>query len=214
VGPRSGSGHFDDYRYSADLDFSLVDGLAVDGALDLVETALADSKKHLDAPVLRLSEDTPPRIEYVGPLGARPRQLKLDLADDELVDELTSLPIATRYEDQNSASCRVYTLDEVAAEKLRCVMQRLQCRDLFDLHELLVSRGVDAKAVWPAFERKARHRGRDPDRFGEFFERRVSEWKRRWDRELVEYLSSFAHFEETLRAVRRELRFALGESVG
>lgn len=88
-------------------------------------------------------------------------------------------------------------------------MQRLQCRDLFDLHELLVAYGVDAQAIWPAFERKARHRHCDPDRFGEYFDRRAPEWKRRWDTELVEYLLEFPHFDNTLRAVRRELRFAL-----
>ena len=31
--------HFDEYRYSADLDFSLVDGLDIDGALQLIGSA-------------------------------------------------------------------------------------------------------------------------------------------------------------------------------
>jgi len=98
---------------------------------------------------------------------------------------------------------------EIAAEKLRCVMQRLQCRDLYDLHELPVANNVDAEAIWPLFERKARHRDRDPDRLGESFADRVPRWEERWDRELMDYIASPPEFDGVLRAVRRELRFAL-----
>ena len=135
--------------------------------------------------------------------------LKLDLATDELVENTVTLPITCRYEDQEECQCRVYTLEEIAAEKLRCVMQRLQCRDLYDLHELLGAGRVDAKMVWPLFERKARHRDRDPDRFAGCFIDREPRWKERWDTELSEYVTSTPHIDGVLRALRRELRFAL-----
>lgn len=65
------------------------------------------------------------------------------------------------------------------------------------------------RSVWPLFERKARHRDRDPDRFGDYFNNRESRWGERWDRELVEYVTAPPPFDGVLRAVRRELRFAL-----
>lgn len=98
------------------------------------------------------------------------------------------MPILPRFPDQEPRDCLVYTLEEVAAEKLRCVIQRLQCRDLYDLNELLNVREVDAEAIWPLFERKARHRDVDPGRFAGRFEDRVPEWNRRWDHELSEYV--------------------------
>jgi len=201
--------HFEDYRYSADLDFSLIDGLDVESALHLVADSLADCRERIGFPLLGLTGNAPPRIEYVGPLGAKPRSLKLDLVADELVENTAIMPITCRYGDQERSSCRVYTLEEIAAEKLRCVMQRLQCRDLYDLHHLLVAGSFDAEAVWPLFERKARHRDRDPGRFGDYFNDRVPRWEERWDRELVEYVTSPPHFDGVLRAVRRVLRFAL-----
>lgn len=201
--------HFEDYRYSADLDFSLIGGLSIEEARRMTAAALVECKEQIGFPLLRLDDSDPPRIEYVGPLDAKPRSLKLDLANDELVEATTSLPVACRYEDQQPCQCLVYTLDEVAAEKLRCVMQRLQCRDLYDLNELLAVRGVDARVVWPTFERKARHRDRDPDRFAEYFESRVEKWADRWERELPEYVASPPRFDGVIRAVRRELRFAL-----
>jgi len=203
--------HFERYRYSADLDFSLIDGLGTDTAYELIENALRDCIERAGFPLLRLSDANPPRIEYIGPLEAKPRFLKLDLADDELVEDKATLPIICRYDDQEPSSCRVYTLEEITTEKLRCVMQRLQCRDLYDLAELLVGRDVDAEALWPAFERKARHRGLDPNRFAERLDAREPEWRHRWEAELREYLTEPPpHFNETRRAVRRKLRFVLG----
>jgi len=124
-------------------------------------------------------------------------------------DGLSAPSVERDYEDQAQSQCHVYTLEEIAAEKLRCVMQRLQCRDLYDLHQLLVTCSVDAEAIWPLFERKARHRKRDPDRFGDYFDDREPRWRERWDKELAEYVTSPPHFDGALRAVRRELRFAL-----
>jgi predicted nucleotidyltransferase component of viral defense system len=200
--------HFEDYRYSADLDFSLTDGIDAEGATRLIGEALEACRERIDLPLLELDERSPPRIKYVGPLGAKPRFVKLDLAPDELVENTTALPIKRRYEDQRDGRCRVYTVGEITAEKLRCVMQRLQCRDLYDLYELLVVTGVDAEAAWPLFERKARHRDREPDRFGESFDDRVPRWEERWDKELIEYTASPPEFDGVLRSVRRELRFA------
>ena len=200
--------HFETYRYSADLDFSLTDEVDAEGVTRLIAEALVECRERVGFSLLELDERTPPRIEYVGPLGAKPRFVKLDLAADELVEDTATLPINPRYEDQEEARCRVYTPEEIAAEKLRCVMQRLQCRDLYDLHELLMVNGVDAEAIWPLFERKARHRDRDPGRFGESFADRVPRWEERWDGELIEYVESPPEFDGVLRAVRRELRFA------
>ena len=203
--------HLEEYRYSADLDFSLIDGLDRAGARELVIDALAECAEAVEFPLLQLIDASPLRIEYVGPLGAKPRSLKVDLADDELVEETATKPIIERYPDQVPSECLVYTLDEIAAEKLRCVIQRLQCRDLYDLHELLVAQGVDAEAIWPRFERKARHRNVDPDLFATRFDARANQWERRWDNELAEYVPhGVAHFQALLRAVRRELRFERG----
>ncbi len=201
--------HFDDYRYSADLDFSLINGLDADGAYQVVERALVDCRERIGFPTLFLNDETPRKIEYVGPLNAKPKRLKLDLADDELVEDTMTRPIVAHYEDQGSSQCLVYSLEEIATEKLRCVIQRLQCRDLYDLNELLVVHRIDAQAVWPSFESKARHRGFDPDHFSERFDNRTPEWQRRWETELVEYVAPAPHFDGLLRAVRRELRFAL-----
>jgi uncharacterized protein len=201
--------YFEDYRYSADLDFSLIGGLDRSGALEAVALALAACRRSLGLSQLSLTDATPPRIEYIGPLG-RSRTLKLDLADDELVEDTTRRAIFRRYSDQEGGDCLAYTLEETAAEKLRCVIQRLQCRDLYDINELFVVRGLDETFVWPLFERKARHRQLDPSLFPARFEERLPQYRARWTNELSDHVvGGPPQFEELLRAVRRALRDSL-----
>jgi predicted nucleotidyltransferase component of viral defense system len=200
--------YFADYRFSADLDFSLLDEMSVDEALSVVRSALSDVASAIGFAHLALTEDCK-RVEYVGPLGKR-RDVKLDLAGDELVENTSMQPLIARYPDQPNVDVHVYTLEEIAAEKVRCVIQRLQARDLFDLNELFVEHGIDADSVWPTFERKAQHKNLDAVRFAESFEKRMPHWKARWDREMAEHvLGEPPAFNRVERAVRRALRSQL-----
>jgi predicted nucleotidyltransferase component of viral defense system len=142
-------------------------------------------------------------IEYIGPLGGR-RAVKLDVADDELVEDAAPAALLPRYPDQPDVHAMTYTLEEIAAEKLRCVIQRVQARDLFDLKELFVGRALDADSIWASFERKAAHKGIDPGRFAGSFEQRVPDWKARWQDEMEAHVIGAPEpFEGVERAVRR-----------
>ncbi len=99
--------------------------------------------------------DRSPWVTYVGPLG-RPRRLKVDISADELVSSLTRVALQRRWPDlPDDAAIDAYTLDEVSAEKVRCIVERLQCRDLYDMHELLDGGHVDALDAWHLYLRKA-----------------------------------------------------------
>ncbi len=133
--------YFDDYRYSADLDFTLMSG-SIDDGYASITAALDKTAGSIQG--LRFTEDKPARIAYLGPLG-RERSLKLDIAADELVLRTQEQRLLPRWSDlPKDTSVRVYTLVEIAGEKLRCVLQRLQCRDLYDLWLLFEEEGVDA----------------------------------------------------------------------
>ena len=197
--------HFEDYRYSADLDFS-VTGAALEDALAAISRSLVSASGTIEG--LRLTDDRPPRIAYIGPLG-RERTLKLDLADDELVIETEQCGLIPRWPDLPAdRAVRVYTLLEIAGEKLRCVLQRLQCRDLFDLH-LLFEADVDAAEAAEVFEAKARHRGLDPTTFGSRFRERAIQYQKRWETELSQHVpGTVPHFNRAERDVARHLRRA------
>lgn len=134
-------------------------------ALPLIQEVLEDAKVHAGFEMLELDDQAPPRMRFVGPLG-RAREIKLDLADDELVIETQTSPLLQRWPDMTAnAELVVYSATEITGEKLRCVMQRLQCRDLLDLHSLFEVVGVDPTQASLNFGDKARHRGLDPEAF-------------------------------------------------
>jgi hypothetical protein len=63
--------YFPDYRYSADLDFSAIDGLTAADAIAVVATAVDACRQRIELPVLEVSDtdDGAAWISYVGPLG-------------------------------------------------------------------------------------------------------------------------------------------------
>jgi hypothetical protein len=85
--------YFDDYRYSADLDFSVVEG-GLEAAYATIEAALAAVTGAIEA--VNLTDAEPRRVAYQGPLG-RQRYLKLDIADDELVLNVDTVPLLRRW---------------------------------------------------------------------------------------------------------------------
>ncbi len=208
--------HYPGYRYSADLDYSL-QAVDVAAALDVVERALEACRERAEFAHLRLADERELlRIEYVGPLGAKTRTIKLDLADDELVLEHADLPITVGWRDlPDEARLCAYTLSEICAEKLRCVIQRRQCRDVYDLWALLDDRGgADLFDAWHGFERKAEHRDLDESRFFDRWEEGVDWYGARWESELADYLGEECpDYSAVLRAIERrlsELRGYLG----
>jgi uncharacterized protein len=132
--------HFNEYRYSADLDYSVIDG-SEEKARELISAALAQ-KRPDSIKELGLIGDA---ISYVGPLGA-PRIIKLDIADDELVVNTEQRSPLPRWPDIPDCNVTAYTKLEVTAEKLRCVLQRRQCRDFLDLDLLLGEQHLGATA--------------------------------------------------------------------
>ena len=199
--------YFHDYRYSADLDFSLTAGLTREGALQTIGSGLEMVKEEVGFTALGLVTDFATKITYEGPLG-KPRWIKLDMDEAEFVFTSVPKPLIPRYEDVPATeNLRAYSLAEITAEKLRCVMQRLQCRDLFDLHYLLEVKGTDQDDAWEMFEQKARHKKIDPANFFERFDVRVPQYEERWADEMGEHLGGdLPHFEAIRRELRRRLR--------
>lgn len=203
--------YFDDYRYSADLDFSAIDGLSCSEALTIVTHAVDLTCREVEFPVLYLEEveGGAAWISYVGPLGGKPRKIKLDISDDELVESHHRLDLIERWPDlSDAASIEGYTLDEVGAEKLRCIAERLQCRDLHDIYELLDGGHLEPLEVWYLYLRKSQHdaaRGRQrtpPQEWSLTFERRMVRYNDLWVGELSDYLTVVRRFRDVDRRVR------------
>jgi predicted nucleotidyltransferase component of viral defense system len=199
------------YRYSADLDFTILNGSVHDAATALSQ-AVAAARTRAEFPTLEIQTGKfgLPRLAYVGPLAAKIRTVKLDLAVDEHVETVAQgrMLVGIWNDLPAPAAFDVYPLDEITSEKLRCVIQRVQCRDLYDLYRLTEDLKVDLREVTELFHSKARAKSIDPALFPTRFEERTEKYEERWEREMGEHLMDPPRFDNVLRVVRRNLRQA------
>ncbi len=203
--------HIGDYRYSADLDFSLLNA-SVDDAKAGLAIVLEAAIEHAGLPFLELKDGV---IFYVGSLEAsKPRRIKLDISVDEVVESVEKRSILREFwtDLPTGIPFDVHSVEEIAAEKLRCIIQRVQCRDIYDIYRLAEDVGVDFSEIRPLFERKSVARGIDPVSFGDRFNERLGRYRSRWINEMSEHVTDPPRFDDVVRVVRRHLRGA--EMVG
>jgi predicted nucleotidyltransferase component of viral defense system len=146
--------YFEDYRFSEDLDYTIIPGAPIDQAYISKELSVC-SELLIDHFGLRMDVDNinispfpdkadrfiQIRIPYRGPLmqsGSWPR-IKLDITQEEIiVDEPIFLPLIHHYSDNVlcRAQVKCYSLYEIFAEKLRALVERTRPRDLYDVIHL------------------------------------------------------------------------------
>lgn len=141
--------YYETYRFSEDLDFTVTDpSLMSPEKLFLIFREISEWIKNNVGIELELSENsfksypnkrgklsTQGKIGFIGP-EAKPTipKVKLDLANDELIASPSERRRVTHeYSDWNSeTSVLSYSLEELAAEKIRALAQRCRPRDLYD----------------------------------------------------------------------------------
>ena len=150
------------YRFSEDLDFTVVNGgpVAPEDVLPVVEALLdrvhqasgidftVRSTRFRARPARRTVEG---RVYYVGPRGAPgPARVKLDLdAEEALKRDSEWRVIAHPYDDYlpHPAEVRCYSFLEVFAEKLRAMGERGRPRDLYDIVNLFRLAGLSSGPI-------------------------------------------------------------------
>lgn len=146
--------YFGDYRFSEDLDYTLVShaSVEVDYITEQLLSCFNTIFEHFAVRIAKENLVISPfpdkaglfiqiKIPYQGPLmtsGSLPK-IKLDLSKEEiLVMEPIKLPLVHNYSDQAICTTNVscYSLYEIFAEKLRALVQRTRPRDLYDVIHL------------------------------------------------------------------------------
>ena len=141
---------FEDYRFSEDLDFTVTDPSHMDITflkktfLNISEWIYENSGIEILNSDIRFEEFQTPkrgvavegRLGFRGPLRRQGdwARIKLDLTHHErLVFPPAMSPIHHPYSDGLKASIQSYCLEEIFAEKLRALVERMRPRDLYDV---------------------------------------------------------------------------------
>lgn len=220
--------YFPDYRFSEDLDFTVIRP-----AEEQYLQAMAEAVCHYvkSASGVRMSialwkqtrdvtdeEAYRVRLAYVGPLGqigTEPSRITLDLTRYErLVLPAVQRPIVHPYSDAPAEPRYVptYALEEMLAEKLRALLRRCYPRDLYDVWFLLKQHGesLSRQLLLQTLGEKCRHKGYTFSSAHDFLLPAEREGMSvAWDRSLQHLISGHPPYQ----AVMADLRTLLPEWV-
>ena len=208
--------YFDNYRFSEDLDFTLLESRVnneqifswFSESFELVreETniplTIIDNNEHEDGGINFY-------IGYVGPLGGQGanKKVKVDISRSEKLQFAPQImPVHLGYSDQDDYKMLCYPLEEVLVEKLRTVMQRMQARDFYDIWYLLEHHEMEITHLLNEFQAKCADKGINSSEFPKRLAERLPQYKSRWRSSMSEQIHDLPDFDQTVREVLRHVK--------
>jgi uncharacterized protein len=208
--------YFNDYRFSEDLDFTLIDQeLSNDQLLAWFDDSFSTVREAANIPLsLQLHQEHQDGglnfyIQYVGPLGGlgANKTVKVDISrNEQLVFAPGAKQVITNYSDLEQHELLCYSLEEVLVEKLRSVMQRMQARDFYDIWYLMEVQGLQPDFHYREFCRKCLHKGVKPTDFPQKLADRLPQYKARWKNSINDQIRYLPDFDKVVREVQKHLR--------
>ncbi len=222
--------YFDDYRFSEDLDFTLI-GIDKSDAFTIKEIsenqitnaqifewfnetfewireeaniplAIIDNNEHQDGGINFY-------ISYVGPLGGQGnnKNVKIDISKNEqLVFEPLLKNALINYSDLAAYQMLCYSLEEVLVEKMRSVMQRMQARDFYDIWYLLEQHQMALEFYLNEFKIKCESKGLKHADFQKKLAERIPQYRGRWQSSMRDQIKDLPNFDQVEREIQRHFK--------
>lgn len=211
--------HFEDYRFSEDMDFTLVDDSASNEELirafkNVFGIVYRDARIKLEIKddkyeTHESSGSIKFYIKFIGPLGGKGDEIKVDLSRGEQLEfETVAGNVYREYSDleEEEFSILSYSLEEVLIEKMVALMGRTIPRDLYDFYYLTTIEGMDIKDVLYEFKRKAENKNHNPDEFVDILNRKEETYNRDWITNLEHQIKDLDKFKYVWRNVKKQMR--------
>lgn len=217
--------YFSDYRFSEDLDFTLVEEVQFDTIRRELEVAFVEAYRASGVPLRYTREDRDTHensytfyLGYDGPLPGDPagKEVKTDIT----IREIFILPIEERpllrgyaeYEDvPEDAIIKVYSLDEIAIEKAVALLDRArnEPRDLYDLWYLCEHGDhIDLSDLTAPISQKLAFRKKTLESVRGQLTKKRATLRATWDRRLRGQMVTLPEFDNVFRGVQRIFRQA------
>jgi len=208
--------YFEEYRFSEDLDFTLVDNdISNVQIFNWFSEVFDHIKDECNIP-LEIMDDNEHGdgginfyISYVGPFGGlgANKRVKVDISRSETLEfDPVVKDVVLGYTDQVEHQILCYPLEEILIEKLRSVMQRMQPRDFYDIWFLLEVHEMDVGFFIAEFKSKCESKGLNPVDFHVKLEQRLPQYKGRWQKSMADQIQNLPDFDQVIREVMRHLK--------
>ncbi len=209
--------YFPDYRFSEDLDFTLIDENLNNEDIrkefaNLFIFVKNEANIDLFIPDLKwmVHASGSPQfyVEYVGPLHGKlgSRDLKHDITRGEILETyVEERPVFRDYSDLcNEFYLKCYSLDEVLIEKMTALMGRMEPRDLYDFWYLTEIEKLNIDFF--LFSKKATSKGHNPVLFLDKVLSKENAFKRDWSMKLASQIHDLPDFNTVFRETKKHIR--------
>lgn len=208
--------YFQDYRFSEDLDFTLMDSeVPNDQIMKWFTEVFSYIKEEANIPLDILDNNEHEGggmnfyISYIGPLGGfgSNKKVKVDISrSEQLQFNAMNQKAILSYSDQQKHELYCYPLEEVLVEKLRSVMQRMQARDFYDIWYLTEVHGMNASLYTSEFKAKCLSKGLGSEDFYTKLLQRLPQYRGRWSSSLSDQIKDLPEFDRVEREAMRHLK--------
>lgn len=216
--------YFKDYRFSEDLDFTLLENeISNEQIFEWFNEIFDLIKEEANIPLKKIDDDEDDEnklkeekedglnfyIGYVGPLGGfgNNKKVKVDISKSEKLEfEPVVKNAIVDYSDLEEYTLLCYPLEELLVEKLRCTMQRMQPRDYYDIWYLVEVEEMDVDYFTNEFRNKCISKEQNPEDFHKKLEQRLPQYKARWQKSMSDQIKDLPDFEKVEREVSRKIK--------
>jgi uncharacterized protein len=211
--------YFGDYRFSEDLDFTLVEAISLDHILHRLERVYEAVRESSGIVFAFDREDRQAHansytfyLRYTGPLPVS-NDVKVDITVRErLVFPLEQRPLLRGYDEFNDLPedrlVQAYSLEEIFAEKTIALADpaRNEPRDLYDLWYLTANERIEFGQLADPICQKLQVRERPLADLRDAILGKEARLKALWSKRLAYQMSTLPPFDEVFRGLRRTLR--------
>jgi predicted nucleotidyltransferase component of viral defense system len=208
--------YFEDYRFSEDLDFTLLySETANEQIFEWFKEVFEFIKEEANIPLEIIDNNEHEDgginfyISYIVPFGGQGnnKRVKLDISRSEsLVFEPVMKDVFIDYTDLEAYQLLCYPLEEVLVEKMRSVMQRMQARDFYDIWYLLDQHRMDVDFYLNEFETKCKSKELNHTDFPKKLAERLPQYKGGWQSSMSEQIKNLPDFDHVEREVQRHIK--------
>ncbi len=208
--------YISNYRFSDDLDFTLLEEQSKDKMEMLIKSCVKRAKEESG---INFNEDISIKENINGlEVGTFFRimrtegnttKIKLDMTkfnNEKILLPLNAKNIIHLYSDNLEAKVMVYALEEIVTEKIRSLFQRTRPRDLYDVGYLWSKCEPDKEKVLKILDEKFKFKGEKIDMGNiEKFERRKENFKNAWKNSLQHQIKELPDFDDVFEYVKGEM---------
>jgi uncharacterized protein len=213
--------YFADYRFSEDLDFTLLQAISFEDLLRRLEAVYRGVQ---ESSAITFAFDREDRhnhensytfyLRYQGPL-PRENDVKVDVTlREHMAFPIQDRPVLRGYEEfadlPENRLIRVYSLAEITTEKTVALADpaRNEPRDLYDFWYLTLNENIRLGDLIDAIRQKLQFRNTPLEGLQAAILAKEARMKALWAGRLAYQMTTLPHFDEVFRAVRRTLRQA------